>query len=476
MAIKIPSSKIYEMQNPKVRDNVIERIEVGAKEVVPSNTVDEVVYSSIYNLSPQSSDIIKTFSDSDIGFQKNFGDIYAIGYANIKTNTAKYTKGVIKVPKNPTNKYVSSIVKKDNQNFNYILKGSITKKSIISTLYVNSETDYYYSSLSYYDEKESEGEIKFPKMPLKVDGGYGGAKVESNITDETNVNISIEEDNDYYYLSYSILYYYLFETLKGYNYDLKFSFPYDIPLYGDYEKYIATKIEITVYGNTIGIDLIDNTVYVPNEKESKKVHSIDGNELMQTQNYLLYEGDELSQGTDFVWYFGLDQNGVERQEVADINIKNKSLYGKTIKIVISDRGGDTTYYREAVSNSIIIDNGYYIEGIKIYLSTVIPLINWQYETLKSKYANGKETATIRCSISDYYDYDDQAKKVIAIDNSTAKMAFEEYDQVIPMVYGADGVDRPMSLKLDGSPKVFTVLGTKIFHDGAIFQEISLQEA
>jgi hypothetical protein len=44
-----------------------------------------------------------------------------------------------------------------------------------------------------------------------------------------------------------------------------------------------------------------------------------------------------------------------------------------------------------------------------------------------------------------------------------------------MVYGANGQDRPMSLYQNGSPKVFKVLGTNIFYDGAVWQELSLQE-
>ena len=42
--------KIYEKQNPKVRDNVIERIEVGAVEVVPNNEYETPVYNENINL------------------------------------------------------------------------------------------------------------------------------------------------------------------------------------------------------------------------------------------------------------------------------------------------------------------------------------------------------------------------------------------------------------------------------------------
>ena len=73
------------------------------------------------------------------------------------------------------------------------------------------------------------------------------------------------------------------------------------------------------------------------------------------------------------------------------------------------------------------------------------------------YKGGKETAVIRCSIP-------EDLSVLNIGN-----------EVIPMVYGADGVDRPMSRYKDGTPKVFVVVGTKFIYDGAVWQELTLQE-
>ena len=88
------------------------------------------------------------------------------------------------------------------------------------------------------------------------------------------------------------------------------------------------------------------------------------------------------------------------------------------------------------------------------------------------YSNGKETATLLCSISDYYD--ESKNKVIAID-STNKMCFRMYDEVIPYTFGADGEDKPLSKNKDGSPKHFKVLGVKPIYDGAVWQELTLQE-
>lgn len=73
------------------------------------------------------------------------------------------------------------------------------------------------------------------------------------------------------------------------------------------------------------------------------------------------------------------------------------------------------------------------------------------------YQNGKETATIRCSV-------DESLRIYDIG-----------DEVIPMVYGEDGQDRPMSLYKDGNEKVFRVVGTKFIYDGAVWQELTLQE-
>lgn len=77
---------------------------------------------------------------------------------------------------------------------------------------------------------------------------------------------------------------------------------------------------------------------------------------------------------------------------------------------------------------------------------------------------------------DYVDLRLEVQDAILINNSAGRMSFKLYDQVIPMVYGANGKDRPMATYQNGSPKVFQVLGSKIFYDGAVWQELYLQEA
>lgn len=114
-----------------------------------------------------------------------------------------------------------------------------------------------------------------------------------------------------------------------------------------------------------------------------------------------------------------------------------------------------------------ISRGTYFNGSGGSVSAVKHLS----EQIVEQYKNGKETATILCSISDYYTTEGD----IAIDTKTGKMSFSIGDKVIPMVYGSDKVDKPMSQYKSGSAKVFRVVGLRFVYDGAVWQELTLQE-
>ena len=405
MAILIPSKNIYDKQNPKVRDNVIERIEVGAVEVVPDNEYETPVYNSKINL------------DGNLIFEENITKeqfIQRSGYDDTTVwrnfayvwfdNQAEYKEETITIPKINNNKLISKIVKlkdenEQEQNIQYSLHGKKISQAASASVTVNEDGKYTCSDISYGKQKSEEGIIEIPALPITIEASYLNAAASvTGVSNSTNLNIGIEEDENNYYISYKILVHLFEDYVKGAVGEVPesgSSFPHNFAVAGNKVEYKATSLEITIYGNTIGIDLTDKTVYINGETQ-KKVHSVDGNELMQTSNYF-------------------DQNG-----------------------------------------------------------TKVNAIDKMYRETQSEYAIGKETATIRCSIGDYYDYDN-GEKVISIDDSTGKMSFKMYDQVIPMVYGADGEDHPMSTYQDGSAKIFQVLGSKIYYDGAVWQELSLQE-
>jgi hypothetical protein len=156
---------------------------------------------------------------------------------------------------------------------------------------------------------------------------------------------------------------------------------------GTYTNFICNSIDITIYGNTIGIDLTNETF-----------------EFGEGENPLAISGNELLQD------------------------------GTTTK-------GDTT-------SKFIADN------------------------ILNQYSNGKEKATLRCAIGNYFD--ENGEKKISIDNDNFPMEFSVGDEVIPMVYIGNNEEKFMSSKY-GKPKKYEVASVKPYFDGACWQEIEIIE-
>lgn len=419
MAILIPSKNIYDKQNPKVRDNVIERIEVAAVEVVPDNEYETPVYNEKGIIKETSQDkntengeiVAKTITTgADIG-------IVGVWIANSDISNQKVINKTITIPKVKENHWIYSILygkdKDGNNQIKYSLHGNIGTGTCSRNISwelpngvlvsgkeydakLNSIGDIIYNGITAVKEKEtfdyySDIISSYKGKPHDI---FNEKEVVSTLKpkDISSV-VSFQDKENEYVISIDIMSSITVSRLGGGGENNTSGVGGNLTITGTYEVYTPTEIEITIYGNTIGIDLTDKTVYI-NGETAKKVHSVDGNELMQTSNY----------------YQHTDTNAIE----------------------------------------------------KVFSETL------------NDYTKGKETATIRCSISDYYDFN-SGDKVLSIDNSTGKMSFKMYDRVIPMVYGADGKDRPMSSYQDGKGKVFQVLGSKIYYDGAVWQELSLQE-
>lgn len=413
MAIRIPSAKTYNRQNPKVRDNVIERIEVGAVEVVPNNEYETPVYNSQQIVDKSAMKAMSTIQRNTVGnviSYSGMGSGFSCNIASIEVFDIKTIHLSISIKKIQKNSLVSKIYyEKDNEGNNqikYPIFGKTNKGTCSQSITWSPPSGVWvgegkatfsnYGKISFTEDTIGQEENRidlYSTFSYTKEKEYSNSAVTSNFTPQDVSNVtSFVELEDMYLIDIDFVVSMKVAKLGGFG-DTITNGGYNTNLTGTYEEYIPTEIEITVYGNTIGIDLNDKTVYINGEAQ-KKVHSVEGNELMQTSNY----------------WFDSGTKAIEK------------MYGETQK----------------------------------------------------EYALGKETATIRCSIGDYYDYK-SGEKVISIDNSTSKMSFEIGDEVIPMVYGADGKDYPMSTYKNGSPKVFVVRGSKIFYDGAIFQEIFLQE-
>lgn len=450
MAILIPSKNIYGKKNQKVRDNVIERIEVGAVEVVPNNEYETPVHNEDLSLDniEKIENSANTYKDAVATNQGGSTIRNVRGACGLKYILNYVTIPEIYIPKVQKNKFISKIYKDKDKDGNPQIKIGLRIKQSTFTGYSSYQpsTNTFDFSATFTKDKEEtfygfedleyKNDISSSVSSLSVSSAhsinsYHSVKEESNqlkissylyadsnnnwspstITVDNSIIANLQENDitveettkdgiDYYKVS-SIKVLIGIDTIFM---SCLIENSGDFSSVNGYYRAVGSRVfqeceelSITVYGNTIGIDLKDKTVYI-NGETAKKVHSIDGNELMQTDNYLLDSG----------------KSAIEK------------MYGDT----------------------------------------------------QLAYVSGKETATIRCSIADYYEADKDGnktdEKVISIDNSTGKMCFEIGDEVIPMVYGADGIDRPMS-KANGRIKTFKVLGTKIYYDGAVWQEIFLQE-
>lgn len=89
-------------------------------------------------------------------------------------------------------------------------------------------------------------------------------------------------------------------------------------------------------------------------------------------------------------------------------------------------------------------------------------------TLSFKYGVSANSGIFECYIQDIM-------LNIGEYNYKPPMTIPMHSEVIPYVFKANGEDAPMSTYQDGSPKVFQVVGNRITYDGAVWQELTLQE-
>ena len=103
----------------------------------------------------------------------------------------------------------------------------------------------------------------------------------------------------------------------------------------------------------------------------------------------------------------------------------------------------------------------------------LPQIKSNYNNIVKKYENGKEIAIFSCSISDYYDL--ESNLAISKTSPSKPMVFKLYDKVIPFYRSGNFNSRPLGMNDDGTVKVYEVIDAQIVGDGAIFQNLVVQE-
>lgn len=117
------------------------------------------------------------------------------------------------------------------------------------------------------------------------------------------------------------------------------------------------------------------------------------------------------------------------------------------------------------------DNAY---GLRIDAVNAVNYSDKFVAEVFDRYKNGKETATLLCSVGKYYDLD--GNLVVDAENEDSSIAplLKKYDIVVPYVMTSQG-EAPLSTDASGNPKQFQIIGVNISYNGIPRQEIVIQE-
>lgn len=104
----------------------------------------------------------------------------------------------------------------------------------------------------------------------------------------------------------------------------------------------------------------------------------------------------------------------------------------------------------------------------------------KYQQRLESFKKGKKILTLLCDINDYYIYKKSAPNyksdVKAISLSSTRLTFKQNEVVVPMIKKADGTSAPIDIDENGEPMTFVVLAVRVFYDGAVWQELTLQQS
>jgi hypothetical protein len=518
MAIKIPSRNIYEKDNDKIRDNKIDRIEVGAVSIKTKEVKSENFYresgsiSDFDNMSyieeytaPDTSEYPDNVLD-DFG---NFNDLYGtkasfylnLGAVIIKTKYLRFNAGAFKTKETTIERTITSA---DTPEFSYTVTKQTGKISEVTIKYgsknagVNSiynRVGSYFNNAVFkdiipnYTSNEKFGGKLTDKLNYEYTSkGYysaydkiikAKARNDQNF-DDAIVDVKSDGYNRYFQLKDSV---YLLVGVEIFTitktkhspstdqinaFDIEYA-PEEETLTSGFtgycEKYEAENITITIGGNQIQVSTEDDNIIV-GRAIANKPFSVEGNELVQKANYYKENG---TSSIEEMFRKTLD-NYAKGKETATIRCSISDYFNDTSAKVLeyTPMEENRVWCRLDVGSNkeAEILNGLYIKvngvnGFVVDYDENIIFVNFYSLSIVEELQKGYISI--------------QGIKSISADGSTGKMAFDIYDEVIPYSYGADGSDKPLSRHKDGSPKTFVVLGTRIFYDGAVWQELTLQE-
>lgn len=474
--IKIPSVRVYDKENDKYIDNVIVSIDYSYPEI--KTTIEQEQDSAFVYEEKNQQSAYQLYSSGNYvdgiiqgGYDQAGSYTWnpSTGYGILQLdNNAKYS--VLLLP------ITISFPRAQDNNKKYMLKINLGS---------DSSTNMPFTTYSSYGLKTTG--TKTIRLSVTPDTYFG---------DTGAYNIDSSEVSADYYLN-NIQNFYSFDgTTETETLDETIGTTeeksYDVQGTTNWNG-IITDISVVINDENFGSCLSSNS-------NSNISWSIDSNDnivitglkipISYVRFFPLSQISSMRQEGNELDYY--DQNGELYQDYSSIDTKSKSPakvagnfpYEKTVfeaeSFIVSIRGDYREVVEEDVNGTIMLNeegditHSYSGNSLSSYKNTINgdPLPIHTVKTIISDWQYGKEIATIRVSINDYYDTD--GNLAVSISDDSVPMLFKNGDTVIPYVATPNG-DRPMSSKPDGTPKEFLVTGVTLISDGAVWQELQLQE-
>ena len=395
MAIVIPSKNIYDLSNPKVRDNVYNKVEVNAQKGVKDNkfgvtVADFSVPTSEHLEDLQGKDWTKSF-DAKYTEYDYTGVEVAIAVAGAR---AVYINKefVIKIEKdNSYISYLTALSQSSPDSYSitlqcnkYVGTGSIYTKAL----------EYKYQNAPEYHPPENEsplvnitakGIVVTAKEKIWADGRYAEATVDLPDNDDVKMSF-LEKDGEIIVTVENILISY--EAYSGTHYDdikliTGWQNYYEAIVETNAEKYEPVSMNISFQGNTIGFDFKKETITI-GENASKNALSIGENELIQSTN---------------IYYPPFKHYYARSYEV----IQLEKTYSQRVKVQFIHNGTKSEQYIAAGNQTTRIHNPSALPFEVVSVTFASNEISEFYKHILDEYNKGKETATLTCTMSQYLD-------------------------------------------------------------------------
>lgn len=498
MAIIIPSKNIYDISdNNKVLDNKISSVLVDATAMVSNNQYDTIVAShTIFN--PV---IASTENKEDIAYTTDYtqlvGTDYAYAYAAAyQKDTISYSDNTAQYSTEIENGFISKLTKTsplpipnsggvEISYFGDILTQKITAEVFVPTQY-KWDFDTWEDVFKQYAQKTSTqyGEIsvkndvalEIPTMPIKTKISASGISDEAVVEGVDNKSVSYVtfiNNNEGLLLVSREIAEFSTESMTGKIIEYGGATYVDFPRFeisGTKTTYIVKEIRVSINGNTVEYKVEKNNKFYGDA--SKKPISYESNELLQ-ETAIAYEKklpqyiseqilENYKNGKETVilkcsigeYFDGYGNLRIStKREKPPINKDDVYYedYGSYVEFVLKDTEKPRPFDIEITYT--IVRNGLAISGEMITLP--------------------KGETSVRLDLDEGYEYFFGIDEVGTFD--TISSVFAIGDIVEPYVMGAQGKDLPISKDKYGYAKSFAVVGTNIYYDGAVWQELTLQE-